>query len=432
MNSLLSDAAVLRILDPAVKRVVIGLSGGVDSVSLTHAVSGLETGKPLVALHVNHGLMESAARFEEAALAVCERLAIRLETMEVEVAGRGSLETAAREARYGAFEAYLEPGDLLLLAHHLDDQLETALFRQFRGSGKPGLDGMPRQRPVGEAHLFRPLLDLPRHDILEYARDHELSWAEDASNADLSHDRNYIRHRVIPAIEERWPDIRQRISDGLARDQRMRDVAAGEFSRVLSKVLSPAGSLDLSTVRTREPDELSDLLRAWIHEVGAPLPSGSLIDEVASMVRQDARVDMAGSLVEFREFDNHLYLLRPLPGCEGTEFDLKPGQTEVPGGRIYNDIVKGKGLCQAEYSIRFRQGGESLRLRHKRSLKNLFQEGRLPPWLRDRLPLIYHGDELVALAAVPGWHFDMVIAEGWQAGETESGLEISLELDDLW
>ena len=432
MSSLLPDAAILRLKDPAVRRLVVGLSGGVDSISLLHAVSQIDQDKPVVGLHINHGLNEAAADYEQRAAEFCEECGAKSIAIGVEVRPDGSLETAAREARYAAFEDYLQPFDLLLLAHHQDDQVETILFRLLRGSRKPGLDGMPMERQVGSALLFRPLLGKTRAQITQYATANQLRWVEDPGNSDLEHDRNYLRHELVPVIDSRWPGFRQRLVEALARDSRMRTRLDESYSRFLDDVESELGALPLAGLSALRGLELVDCLSFWIQSHAAPLPATSFLMEIANNIESGSRVDACTVEIEIRQAGEYLYLLRPLPAAPSGVFELKEGNTDLPGGSLSNNRVKGVGLRPGAYTFSFRQGGEHLQLQHKRSLKNLFQEGGLPRWLRGRLPLVYEGAELVAIAGVPVWGFQMQIAEGYQVSCDETGLEIALEVNDRW
>ncbi|ERI53187.1 hypothetical protein N878_16440, partial [Pseudomonas sp. EGD-AK9] len=165
----------------------IAFSGGLDSSVLLHLLAGLvrrEALPPLAAIHVHHGLQPAAEAWPEHCARSCAQLDIPLEIVAVQVAPGASLEQAARQARYAAFAARLGEGEVLLGAQHRDDQAETLLFRLLRGAGVRGLAAMPVARPLGRGTLVRPLLDVPRTELLAYAEAHGLSWVEDPSNAD--------------------------------------------------------------------------------------------------------------------------------------------------------------------------------------------------------------------------------------------------------
>jgi len=204
LQALISQRASLQ----GAERLCVGFSGGADSHSLLHALAELsqrETLPPIVALHVNHGLHGNADAWAMHCGKVASELGVGFHQEVVSVEAAASPEAQARDARYRAFEAFLEVGDVLLLGHHIDDQVETVLFRLIRGAGPSGLAGIPEHRSLGKGSLLRPLLGVSRAQIEHYARVNELNYLTDSSNDDRRFDRNYLRHEVLPLIEARWP-----------------------------------------------------------------------------------------------------------------------------------------------------------------------------------------------------------------------------------
>ena len=322
MDNLLSEAMVRKLKDPDVARLVVALSGGVDSVSLVHAVSALNLGKPVVAIHIDHHLQDISGEFASLAIRVCERLRVECCVREVTVKEKGSLETIAREARYEAFESFLRAGDLLLLAHHADDQVETVLFRLFRGSRVAGLEGMPIERGIGSARLLRPLLGVTKDQILAYARHHDLNWIDDPMNTEMLPDRNYIRHQVMPVIEARWPEVRSKLLKSLEGDIRSRESLQGKYRQLLAETCNDTGGLVLDGLVGMDDRMLADVLTAWILEAGAPMPSGRLLTEVSISVSRRHLVDVATGQLEIRQHDDSIYLLKPLPPPDVAGFSL--------------------------------------------------------------------------------------------------------------
>lgn len=408
-----------RLADVPGERRIVACSGGLDSSVLLavlarlHAAEGMA---PPRALHVNHGLHPAAADWAEALRARCAALAVPLEVRKVAVErSAAGLEADARRARYAAFAAALADGATLLLAHHRDDQAETVLLRLLRGSGPAGLAGMPARRRLAAGELRRPLLDLDRRDLLGAARALELEVSEDPSNAVLHHDRNFLRHEVMPLLEQRWPGYRQTFARAAA--------ACADQERAWADVLGPppaalpvadlAGSQELAAVRVRH----------WLAGVGIPAPGRARLLEILRQkdAREDARVCIEIGRWQIRRFAGGLYAVarsRPDPPAR-TVLWRPPSPLDLAHGRLEADPVEGAGLRAVDLplEVRFRCGGERLRpagrVGHHR-LKDLLQEARVPPWERDRVPLLWVAGELVAVA-------DLFIAEGWQTGARQPG-----------
>lgn len=419
---MLSEAGLNRLTDPSVNRLVVALSGGVDSVVLLHLLRAAELDKPLSALHINHGLQQAAADFEDCCVQCCATLNVPLTLNHVKVAPTGSLEQRAREARYSAFADHLETGDLLLLAHHADDQVETALFRLIRGSRLAGLEGMPAERTLGKGSLFRPLLEVSRDEIEDYASNHELQWVEDPTNADLDPDRNYLRHEVLPVLRKRWPDVGQRLLAAVQRDAAARSLLNRQLSEQLETYRSSDTSLALAKLRTLDQDLLISLLDNWMLEQRLPLPSSAQLREVAVRIQRQQSVSVSCQGFDLREHNGQLYVQPVLPAPPEERFTLGEDVLRFPEFSLSNSSVKGQGLRPARhYEVGFRTGGESIRMGRSRTLKNLLQSHQVPDWIRPHVPLIFDGTNLVAVAAMPAWNLPMLVADGYAAGPGESG-----------
>jgi tRNA(Ile)-lysidine synthase len=427
-EKVLTKTFMRHLEDQKIKRLVVGLSGGVDSVVLLDIVSEIRE-FPISAVHVNHHLHPQSDDYEKFCMALGEKYQFEVYCKSVEVSVQGSLEARAREARYNVFERYLVEGDLLLLAHHADDQVETVLFRLFRGGRVRGLEGMPVTRALGKAALHRPMLGITRADIEKYARERKLSWCEDPTNAKVEADRNYIRHNIMPVIHGRFPRAKKALLAGLGRDLIARGQLNERLSGQLEQVRHSLDGLKLDLLRLMRQDELVLLLTQWLKELNQPQPSGRMLLELAGNILNQNRIDMTVRELEFRDLDNVVYVLRPLPPMEFVGCSL--GDFEFPGGRVSNSLVKGGGLrASSGYSVVFRSGKEKIRMGKNRNIKNIFQESRVPFWIRGRVPLIFAGDELVAIAAVPDWKFSMKVADGWLAGSEQEGFGVSLSLAD--
>ena len=216
--------------------VAVALSGGADSVALLHMLT--TTPAPLHALHIHHGIRGAEAdRDADFCRRLCKSLGVPLTVVRLDVpamaraTGEG-LETAARNARYGAYEAFLaEHGiPLLATAHHADDQLETMLGHLMRGSGLRGLCGIPASRPLGNAVVTRPLLHLSKTELLAYCKKNALDFVTDSTNEQPCCPRNRLRLAVMPVLHELWEGgaVRAaRCATSLAEDEQyLRDVAA--------------------------------------------------------------------------------------------------------------------------------------------------------------------------------------------------------------
>lgn len=400
-------------------RVVVGFSGGLDSTVLLHAAALALPPERLVALHVNHGLNTRAETWQRHCQLVSARLGLTCIVAAVHVIPGAGPEAAARRARYAAFAERLEPGDLLLLGHHLDDQAETVLWRLLRGGGSAALAAMPKRRRIGRGELARPLLELSRGVLEAWARARGLQWIDDDSNADVRYERNYLRHEVLPALRRQWPDVAVR----LARAARKFAAEAAVLQHALDNTLDAGGAtpttiaIDLIT----RADSAALIVRQWLARAGIVGVRERVIEQIirqmAGAQDRSPAVDVAAG-VSVRRYADRLHLVRQLDATfEAVEWTLG-ADVSIRNGRLTATRGAHAGLrANIEHVVvRPRGGGERLRLpggRGSRTVKRLLQEARVPPWYRVVYPLIYVGE---CLAAVPGIAVDAAFVDDGPAG----------------
>lgn len=430
-------AAQFAQLIPPHSSILIGLSGGVDSIVLLHLLHQLAPrfSWQLSALHVHHGISPNAdawAAFCEQRCAVY-KLSFYLENVDIKPLREQGVEAAARQLRYAAYAKY--PHDFLALAHHADDQAETLLLQLLRGAGVRGASAMPilAQR---DTQWLRPLLNVTRAEIVAYAEAHHLVWIEDESNADDSYPRNFLRHKIMPLFGEKFPSYRHtlaRSAQHFAEASSLLDELAqlDAASALRNQTLNVAVLKNLNAARAK------NLLRYFLHTRGASIPQAVQLDDMLQQLcvaRDDATVCVAYVGWQVRRYQGEVYVLKTLPDLDATLQLAWQNQSQLSWLPLNNSLkfvtavgagISVEKLRRAPVTLRLRQGGEALRPHTRaslRSLKNLLQEHHVPPWLRERLPLLYCGDELVCVVGV-------AIAAEYQASEDEMGVQIGLEDD---
>lgn len=380
------------------KRVAVGLSGGVDSVTLLDLMRGLarESGFRVRAVHVHHGLSPNADAWARFCRDLCRRWKIPLTVRRVRVTRGGKgLEAAARTARYACFRE-LET-DAIALAHNLDDQAETVLMNLLRGAGLAGASGMRASGRLGDKMLLRPLLAVPRERIVEHATARSLAWIDDESNRDEALTRNFVRRKVGPLLARRYPRWRE----SLAR-------AARHFARADA--------------------DANRLLRRFLDDQGLRAPSESKLAEMLRQLTQagrDRNVRIEHDGRELRVYRGDVVVKDAEPG-EPFPPAKWSGESRLVlpqlGGELRFRRRRGEGIDVEKVSsgmtVRLRCGGERLQLdarRPRRTLKNLFREAGVPPWERERLPLLFSGPDLV-------WAPGLGVDAGFRAPADAAGI----------
>ena len=418
----------------------VAFSGGCDSTVLLAMLCDLRASgdlpQKLSAVHVNHGLQAEADSWERHCRTLCADWQVPIEVLQVQVPTSGaSAEDRARRARYGVWQQLLAGDELLVLAHHADDQEETVLMRLLRGAGPLGMAGMPVRRSLGAGALVRPLLQVPRAELRAYALERDLNWVEDPDNDNPRNDRNFMRHQVLPLLRSRWPaaGLSIRRSAEIARQtQQLCDLLAEEDLRTW---LDRQGRLAVEALANLDWQRRYMLISLWCRKLDLEPPPVRRLAHLHDLLHAaDDRApelrwrDRDGRTLMIRRYRKHLYLLEPPPPVPDTLLwdPRTQNRLELPHGTL--SVRPGKGGLNPDLlsgpQVRFRRGGEQLRptgMRCQRPLRKYLQEQGVPPWQRPGMPLLYSGDSLVAVA-------DLCVCEGFAVAPGEPGLTLSWQV----
>ena len=411
--------------------LVVAFSGGLDSTVLLHQLRDWQaqhSHSHLRALHVHHGLSPNADRWAAHSLSVCEQWQLPCEVLRVTVDGReNGIEAAARVARYQALSAALQPGEVLLTAQHLDDQCETFMLALKRGSGPAGLAAMPAVRALDSHQLIRPLLNQSRLSLETYADAHQLVWIEDESNQDQRYDRNFLRQRLLPELYQRWPHFAEATARSAAlcseQEQLLDELLAGQ----LAELIQPDGSLHFPPLMAMSELRANALLRRWIAGQGGAMPSRDALKRIRDEVmvsREDAQPRLRFGQSELRRYRQQLYWLPLLSSLRGNELawlDLFQPLT-LPQNLGTLRASQSQSLLRypqpdEQVSVRFQAQGHVHPVgRHGgREMKKLWQELQIPPWQRERLPLIFYNQTLICVPNLFVTHAGAASdQQGWQ------------------
>nr|WP_024965658.1 tRNA lysidine(34) synthetase TilS [Pantoea sp. IMH] len=408
------------------QHLLVAYSGGLDSSVLLHQLVLLRQQLPslhLRAIHIHHGLSESADVWVSHCEAECLRWQVPLEVVRVTVDGRKEgIEAAARQARYSAFRHALLPGECLVTAQHQDDQCETLLLALKRGSGPAGLSAMPLKGSLAGGDHLRPLLTQTRQQLEAWAQSHHLRWIEDESNQDRRYDRNFLRQEIMPVLTARWPHFPQAVARSASLCAEQEQLLDELLSASLSALIDEKGALDIAPLHRMSDIHRAALLRRWIARQRGKMPSKEALSRLWHEVacsREDATPCLVLGEAEVRRFRHRLYWLTRMPDLKSVIIPWHSPRTalllpaglgklvrgergtavRLPGGQ---EIISVRFQGRGQYNITGRAGS--------RPLKKLWQELGVPPWERERTPLIYYNDTLIAAAGL------FVTREGDPAG----------------
>lgn len=394
------------------RKYLLAYSGGLDSHVLLHV---LATVRPLdlQAIHVNHHVNAKATEWAEHCRDVCAELNVDFVQAALVSSSKrlSNLEEQLRQHRYHLFENHLETNAILFTAHHQNDQAETILLQLCRGAGLPGLSAMPRVKLFGKGFHARPLLDFTREDLLRYANHHQLKWIEDESNLNPQWTRNFLRHAIMPVLTKRWPTVTRSLARAAEHCADAENFIATTVEPSLKELAGTLpDTLSVKKLLLLDQSAQRHALRAFIYRKKYLLPSQVKMQQILQTVllaRADKMPCVNWGNVEIRRYRDNIFLMPALQ-----PHDPK----QIFTWNLLNSLtLPGIGILDASprhiqhVTVRFRQGGEKICLpgrKHHHELKKMFQIWGVPPWMRDRVPLVYIENKLVAVVGF--WHLTSI------------------------
>ncbi|MCS2151784.1 tRNA lysidine(34) synthetase TilS [Scandinavium goeteborgense] len=426
----MSLKSVIDALQPH-RHFLVAFSGGLDSTVLLHQLACWREQSPdvrLRAIHIHHGLSANADAWVAHCQQVCSGLEVPLDVVRVTLADEGlGVEAHAREARYDAFRTALQPGEVLVTAQHLDDQCETLLLALKRGSGPAGLSGMSVKSAFAGTTLLRPLLNLRREALEQWAAEHRLRWIEDESNGDDAYDRNFLRLRVVPLLTERWPHFADTAARSAAlcgaQEQLLDELLAEE----LATLIGTQGQLAIEPLLKVSDARRGALLRRWLAGHQAMMPSRAMLERLwqeVALARDDANPLVRLGDFEVRRYQQQLWWVPTYERQNAPQLDWADMTQPLllPNGDTLR-CSEGKDIraphADERVSVRYTASG-TLHIVGRsggRKLKKIWQEMGVAPWLRETTPLLYFNETLIAAVGY------FVTLDG-QCREEEVGLAI--------
>ncbi len=388
-NNLLDSA-------PLSQTVFIGLSGGLDSTVLLHqlAQQHKSAGYTLYAIHIHHGLHPQADAWAMHCQQQCDDLSINLHTVRISIdEPLRNIEQRLRDARYLAFATILQPGDTLALAHHQNDVAETLLLRLMRGSGTQALANMQCHHVRDATHIWRPFLQLARAELESYANENNLRWIVDSSNVDQRFDRNFIRHSVLPLLEQRFPNAAQRLVHSANLLHADAELLAPMIATHAEQCID-GKQLLVSQLLMLEHGLTTHVLRYWLAQQGQAMPGSAALNEFIQQLRKqrtDSDAQLFTTDYALRVWNNRIYVCANKATEPHTEFNCRwDGLHALPlplGGSL-----SWSGTPPCITRVCYRRGAEKIQLpgrAHHHSVKKCLST-LVPPWQRDALPFVYN------------------------------------------
>ncbi|MEP1445656.1 MAG: tRNA lysidine(34) synthetase TilS [Paraglaciecola sp.] len=417
-------------------QIVVAYSGGVDSHVLLHALDKIRNQQSLPfqlsAIHIHHGLSQHADQWQNHCEQICRSLDVAFQTVNVNLvdAPRQSLEAQAREARYNQLTELAPANSQVLLGQHQDDQLETFLLQLKRGAGPKGLSAMNRSWIVSGSTgsgkyvgFYRPLLDVTQQQILEYARHHNLQWCEDESNQNTDFERNFLRHDVLPVLQNRWPEIARSVARSASLCAEQQSLLDEINEDKLKSLRASANSLHLSGLKQLSQPWLHQLIRYWLAELGIQNPSLAMLRQLKPELldaADDATPILQWQDWQFRRFNQQLFVINVPP--ERVSFGMQwQGEKRVnlpynQGSLSFLTVKTLTTNLKSQFnidpslgSVEIRLGGYGIKFKplgsaYSKPVKQWFKEWKVAPWVRESAVFVVQNEVVLALLIQGQWY----------------------------
>ena len=415
-------------------KIGIAFSGGLDSSVLLDSVAQFKDQNQLVVLHINHGINKDSDDWEIFCRKRANELGIEFKSWKLGDLSKIS-EELLRDKRQQCFAEWSNENDLIITGHHSDDQVETVLFRIFRGTGLKGLGGINKFSKIKTLNFYRPLIGYKKEDLLGYAKKNNLIWIEDDSNQDSYFSRNLIRNEIIPKINKKWPFINQSLEKITDRASKAQTILLEVAHEDLEKITSSKDFINKKDLTSLSLERLENLISYWLINVkDLRISSGQMAQIISTILKpSEGTSKFLTNSIDGKEYQILVTAkdisilpvdsLRPLPDNICLNWNLKDS-INIPSGELSTEETLGKGLdkkylCEGAI-IRARTGGEKCKPfgRNKsQKIKNLFQEFGIPAWKRDSIPLIYINKKIAAVG-------DLWVCDEFHTSPHEKGVSI--------
>jgi tRNA(Ile)-lysidine synthase len=433
------ESALTQCNNPA--HIYIGYSGGVDSHVLLHLCASITKLKDNIsAVYVHHGLQAGADSWARHCEKTVASLGVGFILLRVNAVARQgeSPEEAARNARYTALKSLIGANDVLLIAQHRDDQLETVLLQLFRGSGLRGLSAMPEIMPFGQGLMLRPLLTVSKRVIDEYAQAHALIWVDDPSNLSNAYDRNFLRNAVLPLLKQRWPACDKTVARSAKHCADSQAVISEFTEELFGPIFNKTDkTLCINQLKLYKMTQQQLVIREWFQTLKLKMPTQAFVGRLQSEVisaREDSGPVLSGQGYCVRRYRDKLFCLKQA-APEMVRYSVwPPGQASigVSAHQALSCVPSLFGISREQWQnatvvVKARSGGEKICLPGRKGhhvLKNLFQEAGIPPWKREAIPLVYLDNQLAAVG-------DLWISAEFYTEKVQDCISLSLQREDL-
>jgi len=398
------------------KLFLIAYSGGIDSTVLLYQLVKIKKNNPKIsirAIHINHNMHINSNKWQIHCINTCKKYNIPLIIEKIDINITNNIEEQLRIKRYNLIYKNLLNREILLTGHHLNDQCETFFLSLKRGSGPTGLSAMSSETIFGKSKIVRPFLTKTREEIKTLANSNQLKWIEDFTNLNINYERNFIRHKILPVLEKKWPFFLRncfRTTKICNEETILKNILLKEK---IQKFLNFNECLNIGNFKNLKEELCKALIRYWISLKNIKTPSYNTIQRIYNEIiynRKNASLKIIIQKNEIRCYKKFLYFVKIKKNIKNMIIFWHDTchKLTLPNhlGYIIRNNKEGINLPKPKngelINIRFQHEGKILILgrQKQRNIKKIWQEHNIPPWLRNQIPLIFYNNQLISALGV--------------------------------
>ncbi len=387
------------------KKFLIAYSGGIDSTTLLYSLIKNKNikNKNIRAIHINHNLSKKSKKWENKCIYICKKWKIKLIIKNIFIKKKNNIENKCRKKRYKIFIKKLIHSEILLTAHHKNDQCETILLSIKRGCGLDGLSGIKKKYKINKKTIFRPFLNIKKKIIIKYAKNNNLNWIEDKSNKNIKFDRNFIRIKIIPKIIKKWPYFINCITRTAKICLKQKLLLEYFIKKKIKKILIKNNIINIKYLYKWKKEEWILILRKWIKLNKKKTLSYKNINILWNNIfKKKKKIYFQLMFKKFiiYKYKNYLFIEKKYKEKNNTII-WKNTNKKI---KLFNNIgylsinkkIKNKNnLVRKPYKneiiyIKFNYKGYINILNKKIKIKKIWQKYKIYPWKRKIIPIIFY------------------------------------------
>ncbi|CAL4319222.1 tRNA lysidine(34) synthetase TilS [Buchnera aphidicola] len=399
------------------KKFLVAYSGGLDSTVLLHKLLELKkrySSIKLRAIHINHNLHPSSNFWVEFCQKECDKFGVKLIIKKIFLSKTTGIEEKARLLRYKKIIKNSYPNEIILTAHHLDDQIETFFLCLKRASGSKGLSGISEIIHLSKNKIIRPFLKIKKCQLKKIAIENQLIWIKDPSNKNIQFERNFLRKEIIPKFKKRWPFFLKNCYKSMLIFKEQESIINQLITEKIKNLSLINNGLNITQLKKINKPIQKLILRNWIKKNSLICPNNNFIKQIFIQLvsnKNKKNIKICFKNFEIQKYNDALYWTKTFPSIKKEILLWKNFKNSINlpynlGKLIINKLgmkipyPKEKENIQIRFHVKKNEKIFFSEQKKAITIKKIWQMYSIPPWLRNKIPILYYDNQLISALGV--------------------------------